>query len=316
MAEVKWIKIVVDIFDDEKILLIESLPSADSIIVIWFKLLCLAGKNNNSGVFVMNDKIPYTEEMLATIFRRNVNTVRLALKTFEAYGMIEIMDGIITIPNWGKHQNFEKIEQKNAYMKEYMREYREKQKKKIECKINSKANSKSNGKANVSEADIELDIEKEIDEDKEREKEINKDNTPPISPSKRNKGDEKKETPRQTLDRILPEFDISEYLINAVIEWIDYKKENFNFSYLESSLKSLLKKVINTSKEYGEETVYNIISESIANGYQGITWDKLKNKGRVGGYHNRTAEMLQESYSMISNWVKRKEEEENANDIK
>ena len=34
------------------------------------------------------------------------------------------------------------------------------------------------------------------------------------------------------------------------------------------------------------------------------------------GYHNRTAEMLQESYSMISNWVKRKEEEENANDIK
>lgn len=60
MADVKWIKIVTDLFDDEKILLIESLPSADSIIVIWFKLLCLAGKNNNSGVFVMNDKIPYT----------------------------------------------------------------------------------------------------------------------------------------------------------------------------------------------------------------------------------------------------------------
>ncbi len=48
---VKWIKIVTDIFDDEKILLIESLPDADSIIVIWFKLLCLAGKQNNSGVF-------------------------------------------------------------------------------------------------------------------------------------------------------------------------------------------------------------------------------------------------------------------------
>ena len=44
MAEVKWIKIVTDIFDDEKILLIETLPEADSIIVIWLKLLCLAGK--------------------------------------------------------------------------------------------------------------------------------------------------------------------------------------------------------------------------------------------------------------------------------
>lgn len=52
MSEVKWIKITTDIFDDEKILLIESLPESDSIIVVWFKLLCLAGKMNNSGVFV------------------------------------------------------------------------------------------------------------------------------------------------------------------------------------------------------------------------------------------------------------------------
>ena len=85
MAEVKWIKICTDIFDDEKILLIENMPEADSIIVIWFKLLCLAGKQNNGGVFMLNDKIAYTEEMLATIFRRPLNTVRLALKTFETY---------------------------------------------------------------------------------------------------------------------------------------------------------------------------------------------------------------------------------------
>jgi predicted phage replisome organizer len=92
-SDVKWIKICSDIFDDEKIMLIENLPSADSIIVIWFKLLCLAGKNNNSGVFILNDKIAYTDEMLATVFRRDINTVRLALKTFENYGMIEIVSG-------------------------------------------------------------------------------------------------------------------------------------------------------------------------------------------------------------------------------
>ena len=117
MADVKWIKIVTDIFDDEKILLIESLPEADGVIVIWFKLLCLAGKNNNSGVFVMNDKIPYTDEMLSTIFRRPLNTVRMALKIFQQYGMIEIVNDVITIPNWGKHQNLDQIEAKNLYMK-------------------------------------------------------------------------------------------------------------------------------------------------------------------------------------------------------
>jgi len=128
MADVKWIKIVTDVFDDEKILLIETLPEADSIIVLWFKLLCLAGKQNNSGVFMLNDKMPYNEKMFATIFRRKEATVQLAFKTFEDFGMIEIINGAVTIPNWGKHQTLDRIEQKNEYMRNYMRDYREKQK--------------------------------------------------------------------------------------------------------------------------------------------------------------------------------------------
>lgn len=127
MADVKWIKIVTDIFDDEKILLIETLPEADSIIVIWFKLLCLAGKQNNSGVFVMSNGIPYTDKMLSTIFRRKETIVALALKTFEQFGMVEIVNDTLTIPNWGKHQNIEGIEARKEYQKLYQREYRARQ---------------------------------------------------------------------------------------------------------------------------------------------------------------------------------------------
>lgn len=160
MTEVKWIKIVTDIFDDEKILLIESMPERDGIIVIWFKLLCLAGKQNNGGVFMLNDRIPYTDEMLATIFRRNLNTVRLALHTFEQFGMIEIVNDTITIPNWGKHQNLDQLESKKKYMREYMQDYRQKQRE-IACKTNSKTNSKTN----VSRLDKDIDKEIEIDRD-------------------------------------------------------------------------------------------------------------------------------------------------------
>ena len=105
MNEVKWIKITTNIFDDEKILLIETMPEHDSIIVIWFKLLALAGKSNNNGIFMLNDKIPYTDEMLASIFRRPLQTVRLALDVFEKFGMIVTLQNVITIPNWEKHQN-------------------------------------------------------------------------------------------------------------------------------------------------------------------------------------------------------------------
>lgn len=167
MADVKWIKITTDIFDDDKILLIESLPDADAIIVIWFKLLCLAGKQNNSGVFIMGSKLPYTEKMLATIFRRKESTVQLALQTFEQFGMIELIDGVITIPNWGKHQSLDQIESKKEYMKNYMKEYREKQKQISSgmCKVNSKSNSKSN----VRQADKIRVNKKEIKEEEEGE---------------------------------------------------------------------------------------------------------------------------------------------------
>lgn len=127
MSDVKWIKIVTDIFDDEKILLIESLPERDSIIVIWFKLLCMAGKQNNGGVFLLNDRIAYTDEMLSTIFRRPLNTVRLALQTFEQFGMVEIVNDTITIPNWDKHQSLDRIQKNRDQTRKRVAAFRERQ---------------------------------------------------------------------------------------------------------------------------------------------------------------------------------------------
>lgn len=126
-SDVKWIKITTDIFDDEKIRLIEAMPDAYAIITVWFKLLCLAGKQNNSGVFMMNDRIAYTDEMLATIFRMNKLTVSLALRTFEDFGMIEMVDNVITIPNWGKHQTLDAYERKKERDRLYQAEKRQKQ---------------------------------------------------------------------------------------------------------------------------------------------------------------------------------------------
>lgn len=128
MSEVKWIKITPDIFDDEKMLIIESLPAADSIIVIWFKLLCLAGKQNNDGVFLMNNRIAYTDEMLASIFRRDVNTVKMALDVFNNFEMIDIIDNVVTIPNWNKYQTLDSYEKKKERDRKYQQERRAKQK--------------------------------------------------------------------------------------------------------------------------------------------------------------------------------------------
>ena len=161
MANVKWIKIVTDVFDDEKILMIETMPECDTIIVIWFKLLCLAGKQNNSGVFQMG-QMPFTDEMFAAIFRRPLNTVRFALNTFEQFGMIEIVRDTVTIPNWSKHQSLDAYEKR----KERDRLYQA-QKRAAQRAIAEKSSDSSSDIA-LLEGDKEKEEDKDLDNKRER----------------------------------------------------------------------------------------------------------------------------------------------------
>lgn len=292
-SDVKWIKICSDIFDDEKIMLIENLPSADSIIVIWFKLLCLAGKNNNSGVFILNDKIAYTDEMLATVFRRDINTVRLALKTFENYGMIEIVSGVYTIPNWGKYQNLDKIEQKSQYMRNYMQEYRKKQKDKIECKTNSKLYGKVNSKTNVSSAEV---YNKELDN---KEKEIEEENDLIVS----------KDTIRQTdVQRTIDEWNtLEEFGITPVKRMTPKREQAVKARIRQNHIDDILEAIGNIRHS-------SFLQGQNKNGWM-VTFDWFLKPGNFakvfeGQYADKSTnrpcsymEKIQNRVSEVDNWV-------------
>lgn len=110
MADINWIKLRVDMFDDEKIKIIQSMPEGDAILVIWIRIIALAGKCNAKGLVLIEDEFPYSDEMLATIFNKPLATVRLALGTFEKFRMIERTEKGIYISNFEKHQNTEGME--------------------------------------------------------------------------------------------------------------------------------------------------------------------------------------------------------------
>ena len=128
MSDVKWIKIITDIFDDEKIRLIETLPDADTVLIIWFKLLTMAGKCNDHGIIYLTRDIPYSEEMLSTIMRRPVNTIRLALSEFQKLGMISIENNFIALLNWEKHQSIDRLEKIQNDARLRVQKHRERQK--------------------------------------------------------------------------------------------------------------------------------------------------------------------------------------------
>lgn len=102
---VRWIKLDTGIFDSEKIRLIESMPDGDTLVVIWIKLLALAGKQGATGELMVAPHVPYTDEMLAISLNRSLTTVRLALDTFKRFGMIGERDGVIFLANWSEYQS-------------------------------------------------------------------------------------------------------------------------------------------------------------------------------------------------------------------
>lgn len=161
MAEISWIKLKTTMFDDEKVRLIQAVPESDAIIVIWIRLLVLAGKTNDEGLIYIQRNMPYTEEMLSTLFDKNVNTVRLALQTLASFNMIDLTaDGLIAITNWEKHQNIEgmeKIREQNR-----LRKQRQRQKQQLLPDVTGQSRD-----SHATDIDKELDIDKDKERDKE-----------------------------------------------------------------------------------------------------------------------------------------------------
>lgn len=164
-----WIKLSTAMFDDEKIKLIELMPDGKAMLVIWLKLLCFAGKTDNEGVFRFTKEIPYNEEMFASIFGENINTVRLALQTFIKFGMMEKIEGTYALTNWTKYQSeTAAIERAKEKKHERQKRWREKQKTLLLGTTSQKRDvSKTSPRpsTDVKETHTELEEEKELEEE-------------------------------------------------------------------------------------------------------------------------------------------------------
>lgn len=170
MADVKWIKLSTSMFEDEKIRLIESLPDADTLLIIWIKLLSQAGRTNANGYIFLSENIPFTEEMLSTLFNRPIATVRLALQTFKQFGMIDVTDDqYICISNWEKHQNIDGLERVKQLNAERNKKYRER-KRQQQLALENKGEESDVCMTSRDDTDIEEDKELDIDKEKDKKK--------------------------------------------------------------------------------------------------------------------------------------------------
>lgn len=125
MADVKWVKLTTDMFDNRKIRHLRRLPEGNNIVLIWVMLLTMAGRCNSGGMIFLTENIPYTPKMLADELDFEENTVLLALQALEQLDMIVTDNGFFAIAGWEEYQNIEgmeKIREQNRLRKQRQRE--------------------------------------------------------------------------------------------------------------------------------------------------------------------------------------------------
>ena len=165
MADVKWIKITTDMFDNRKIKHLRRLPDGNSIVLIWVMLLTLAGRCNSGGMIFLTENIPYTPKMLADELDFEESTVQLALNALEQLGMIQTSgDGFLAVTGWEEHQNIEGMEKIRESKRLAQARWRAKQ---------AAIAEKSTVDSTVDSTEIESNnADKDIDKEKEEDKEI------------------------------------------------------------------------------------------------------------------------------------------------
>ena len=250
MNEVKWIKIVTDIFDDEKMLAIETMPDGWNIEVVWFKILCLAGKCNQNGFLSINNKLAYTDEMLSKVFRMDIGIVQRALDVFQSLEMIEVVDNTYMVSNWLMHQSGDRLEEVREKNRIRQQRFRDNQKtKKIEQKDDRNVTNNVTNNVTSSLSISNIYIFSNL---------LNISNEEYISYIKEN-------------------IDIKE-CIEVWMKYKDEKKPKSNNHYTETGMMTLLKNIYKNCKECGKDAVISAIEDSMGNNYQGIVWDYLKKK--------------------------------------
>ncbi len=89
-----WLKLSKDFFKRHDIRIIEGMPNGKDYVLFYMKLLCES--IDHEGRLRFSERIPYTNEMLATITNTNVDVARTAMELLVELGLAEIYeDGTI-----------------------------------------------------------------------------------------------------------------------------------------------------------------------------------------------------------------------------
>lgn len=155
-----WLKLKKDFFKRHDIMIIESLPNGN--LICYFYLKLMLESIDHEGELRFSENKPYTSEMLSSVFKMDVEIVKLALKTLEEFELIKVTeDGTIIVEKLSSMVGYES---EWARKKAAWREQKEDTERTNEDNVLKCPRNVPTKKDNVrQEIEIEKEIEKEIE---------------------------------------------------------------------------------------------------------------------------------------------------------
>lgn len=249
-----YLKLKENFFESDTMILLEAQKDGYLYSNILLKLYLRSLKNE--GRLAFNELIPYNPEMLATLTRHQVGTVKEALALFEQLGLIEILDnGAIYMADI---QNFiGKSSSEADRQRSYQRRIAEEKQSLLPSGEDSckKSNKKSNRKS-TPEIELEIEIEKR-DRDRDRA--------------------QRKKTPNGA-EMIISSYSDNPLLIDAIKAFIEQRKANKS-AMTDRALEMLLHKLDILSCKDSEKI--EILNEATMNGWKSVYPLKKKQEKKI-----------------------------------
>ena len=85
-----YLRLKESFFEDEAIIILESMPDGYIYCNILLKLYLRSLKND--GRLMYREFIPYTPEVIAQVTRHSVGDIKAAIEVFEKLGLVEVLD--------------------------------------------------------------------------------------------------------------------------------------------------------------------------------------------------------------------------------
>ena len=154
-----YLKLKENYFDDDSIVLLESMQDGVLYSNILLKLYLKSLKHG--GRLQLDEDIPYTAQMIATITRQQIGTVERALQIFLKLGLVEVLDSGTFYMS-----NIELLIGQSSTEAERKRAAR------LQNKALSALRTSGGHLSDIRPPEIEIELEKEIEIEKEREREL------------------------------------------------------------------------------------------------------------------------------------------------